>query len=112
MSASALEVVDLHTHFYAAAGLVKALNGVSLSLAPGKMLGLVGESGAGKTTLAHSIMRVVPQPGRVVQGETKLFGRDLQLLSENELRPLRGREIAMIVPNPRAELNPLLTIGN
>src|SRR5438034_8981437 len=76
------------------------------------MLGLVGESGAGKTTLAHSIMRVVPPPGRVVRGETLLFGRDLQKLSEDELRRLRGKEIAMIVPNPRAELNPLLTIGD
>jgi ABC-type dipeptide/oligopeptide/nickel transport system ATPase component len=107
----ALEINDLHTHFFTAEGLVKALAGVSFALAPGKMLGLVGESGSGKTTLAHSVMRVVPRPGRVVRGETKLFGRDLQKLSEDELRPLRGREIAMIVPNPRAELNPLLTIG-
>jgi ABC-type dipeptide/oligopeptide/nickel transport system ATPase component len=109
---SALEVTDLHTYFFTAAGVTKALNGVSLSVGPGKMLGLVGESGAGKTTLAHSIMRVVPRPGEVVKGETKLFGNDLQKLSEAELRRIRGGEIAMIVPNPRAELNPLLTIGD
>jgi len=108
---AALEVDDLHTCFFTAAGVVKALNGVSLRVEPGRMLGLVGESGAGKTTLAHSIMRVVPPPGRVVRGSTVLFGRDLQKLSEDELRNLRGKEIAMIVPNPRAELNPLLSIG-
>jgi len=108
---AALEVRELHTYFFTAAGVIKALNCVSLRLDPGRMLGLVGESGAGKTTLAHSIMRVVPPPGRVVKGETKLYGRDLQQLRESELRQVRGKEIAMIVPNPRAELNPLLTIG-
>jgi ABC-type dipeptide/oligopeptide/nickel transport system ATPase component len=110
-AAAALDVSDLHTYFFTAAGLVRAVHGVSLRLEAGKMLGLVGESGAGKTTLAHSIMRVVPPPGRVVRGETLLFGRDLQKLREEELRRVRGKEIAMIVPNPRAELNPLLTIG-
>jgi ABC-type dipeptide/oligopeptide/nickel transport system ATPase component len=112
LSASALEITDLHTYFFTATGLVKAINGVSLRLEPGTMLGLVGESGAGKTTLAHSIMRVVPPPGRVVSGETRLFGRELQTLPEAELRKVRGKQIAMIVPNPRAELNPLLTIGD
>jgi peptide/nickel transport system ATP-binding protein len=111
LSELALEIVDLHTHFFTAAGVVKALNGVSLQLERGMMFGLVGESGAGKTTLAHSIMRVVPSPGRVVKGETRLRGRDLQALPEDALRTIRGSEIAMIVPNPRAELNPLLTIG-
>ena len=110
-STPALEIRDLHTYFFTAAGVVKALSGVNLRLESGRMLGLVGESGAGKTTLAHSIMRVVPPPGRVVKGETKLYGRDLQRLRESELRQVRGKEIAMIVPNPRAELNPLLTIG-
>jgi ABC-type dipeptide/oligopeptide/nickel transport system ATPase component len=112
LSESALEVQDLHTHFFTAGGVVKALNGVSLRLERGRMLGIVGESGAGKTTLAHSIMRVVPPPGRVVRGATLLFGRDLQQLPEEKLRQVRGSEIAMIVPNPRAELNPLLTIGD
>ena len=111
MSASALEIENLHTYFFTAAGLIRAVHGVSLRLDSGKMLGLVGESGAGKTTLAHSVMRVVPPPGRVVQGETLLFGRNLQALPEAALRQVRGKEIAMIVPNPRAELNPLLTIG-
>jgi ABC-type dipeptide/oligopeptide/nickel transport system ATPase component len=111
LSASALEVENLHTYFFTAAGLIRAVHGVSLRLDSGKMLGLVGESGAGKTTLAHSVMRVVPPPGRVVKGKTLLFGRDLQALPEAELRKVRGKEIAMIVPNPRAELNPLLTIG-
>jgi ABC-type dipeptide/oligopeptide/nickel transport system ATPase component len=111
-TAAALEVEDLHTYFFTAAGVVKALNGVTLRLDPGRMLGLVGESGAGKTTLAHSIMRVVPPPGRVVSGSTLLFGRELQQLPEEQLRRVRGKEIAMIVPNPRAELNPLLSIGD
>ena len=112
MSDAALEVNDLHTYFFTAAGVVKALNGVTLSVDRGKMLGLVGESGAGKTALAQSIMGIVPRPGRVVQGETKLFGRDLQKLAEEDLRQIRGKEIATIVPNPKAELNPLLTIGD
>jgi ABC-type dipeptide/oligopeptide/nickel transport system ATPase component len=112
LSESALEVHDLHTYFFTAAGVVKAVNGVSLSVEPGKMLGLVGESGAGKTTLAHSIMRVVPLPGRVVRGSTVLLGRDLQALPEEKMRLVRGKEIAMIVPNPRAELHPMLTIGD
>ena len=112
MSERALEVNDLHTHFFTAVGVIKALNGVTLGVDGGKMLGLVGESGSGKTALAHSIMRVVPPPGLVVKGETKLFGRDLQKVSEDQLRQIRGKEIAMMVPNPRAELNPLLTIGD
>jgi ABC-type dipeptide/oligopeptide/nickel transport system ATPase component len=111
LSTSALEIENLHTYFFTAEGLTKAVNGVSLRLQPGKMLGLVGESGAGKTTLAHSVMRVVPPPGRIVKGATLLFGRDLQGLPEDELRRVRGKAIAMIVPNPRAELNPLLPIG-
>jgi ABC-type dipeptide/oligopeptide/nickel transport system ATPase component len=112
LSERALDVQDLHTHFFTATGVVKALNGVSLGVEPGKMLGLVGESGSGKTTLAHSIMRVVPLPGRVVKGATLLYGRDLQALPEEAMRLVRGKEIAMIVPNPRAELHPLLTIGD
>jgi peptide/nickel transport system ATP-binding protein len=112
LSEPALDVQDLHTYFFTAAGVVKAVNGVSFSVEPGRMLGLVGESGAGKTTLAHSIMRVVPLPGRVVKGSTALLGRDLQQLPEEKMRLVRGKEIAMIVPNPRAELHPLLTIGD
>ena len=112
MSELALDVRDLHTYFFTATGTVKALQGVSLGVEHGKMLGLVGESGAGKTTLAHSIMRVVPLPGRVVQGSTVLHGRDLQVLPEEQMRLVRGKEIAMIVPNPRAELHPMLTIGD
>jgi peptide/nickel transport system ATP-binding protein len=112
LSEPALEVRDMHTYFFTAVGVVKAVNGVSLTVEPGKMLGLVGESGAGKTTLAQSIMRVVPLPGRVVEGATFLYGRDLQALPEEQMQPIRGKEIAMVVPNPRAELNPLLTIGD
>jgi ABC-type dipeptide/oligopeptide/nickel transport system ATPase component len=112
LSEPALEVRGMHTYFFTAVGVVKAVNGVSLTVEPGKMLGLVGESGAGKTTLAQSIMRVVPLPGRVVEGATFLYGRDLQALPEEQMQPIRGKEIAMVVPNPRAELNPLLTIGD
>ena len=88
------------------------MDGVSLRLDTGKMLGLVGESGAGKTTLAHSIMRVVPPPGGVVKGEAHALRARSLALPESELGKVRGSEIAMIVPNPRAELNPLLTIGD
>jgi ABC-type dipeptide/oligopeptide/nickel transport system ATPase component len=108
---AALEVLDLHTHFFTASGIVKALSGIDLRLEPGSMIGIVGESGAGKTTLASSIMCSVRPPGRVVAGQTRLFGRDLQQLTETQLQGVRGKEIAMIVPNPRAELNPLLPVG-
>lgn len=106
-----LEVVDLHTHFFIKEGVVKAVNGVTFQLSPGKILGLVGESGCGKTVTALSLLRLVPYPGKVVAGQVNLRGRDLVEMEEAELRRIRGREVAMVFQDPMTSLNPMLTIG-
>jgi oligopeptide/dipeptide ABC transporter ATP-binding protein len=90
---------------------IKALRRVDLDIAPGEILGLVGESGAGKTTLARAIMGVITPPGRVDSGRILFEGHSLLEESEDVLRERRGREIAMIVANPRGELNPVITVG-
>jgi oligopeptide/dipeptide ABC transporter ATP-binding protein len=87
------------------------LKSIDLSVLPGEKLGLVGESGAGKTTLARSILGVPPAPGRIAGGEVVFEGRDILKLPEAELRELRGHRLSVVVPNPRAELNPTMTIG-
>ena len=89
-----------------------ALNNVDFSIARGEVVGLVGESGSGKTTLARSIMQLVPEPGYISGGRVLFEGRDLGTLGPSELRQLRGREISMIISNPRGELDPLQTVGN
>jgi oligopeptide/dipeptide ABC transporter ATP-binding protein len=107
-----LELRGLRVEFPAAIGPAHiALRDLDLAVAPGEILGLVGESGAGKTTLARSIMNLPPVPGRITAGEIWFGGRDLRRLPEERLRRLRGRELSMIVPNPRGELNPLLRVG-
>jgi oligopeptide/dipeptide ABC transporter ATP-binding protein len=95
-----------------AAEPTEVLKGIDLAVEPGEILGLVGESGAGKTTLARSILGVPPAPGRIVAGEVHFEGRQILSLPETELRSLRGRRLSVVVPNPRAELNPLLTVGD
>src|SRR5262249_37571595 len=82
-----------------------------IDIGKGEILGLVGESGAGKTTLARSILNLPPVPGRITRGEVWFDGRDLRALPEPVLRQMRGSDLSMIVPNPRGELNPLLTVG-
>ena len=89
----------------------EALRAVDLSIDRGEVLGLVGESGSGKTMLAKSIMRLVPPPGHITSGSVIFDGRDLAELDEEQLRRLRGRDIAMIISNPRGELDPLQTVG-
>ena len=88
-----------------------AVNGVSFDVHEGELLGIVGESGCGKTVTALSILRLVDAPGRVVQGEVIFDGRDLMEVDGRALRRIRGNEIAMIFQNPVGALNPLLTIG-
>jgi oligopeptide/dipeptide ABC transporter ATP-binding protein len=95
---------------YAASDAV-ALRNVSLELGAGEVLGLVGESGSGKTMLARAIMRLIPPPGRITGGEIRFDGKDLAKLDEETLRKIRGRDIAMIISNPRGELDPLQTVG-
>jgi oligopeptide/dipeptide ABC transporter ATP-binding protein len=108
-----LEVRDLHTHFFLRRGVVKAVDGVSFSLRRGEVLGLVGESGCGKSVTALSLLRLLPQPAaRTVQGEILLEGENLVTKSHREMRQIRGRKIAMILQDPQTSLNPVFTIGD
>ncbi|HEV8094680.1 MAG TPA: ABC transporter ATP-binding protein [Burkholderiales bacterium] len=112
MSERVLEVDDLQTVFYTRAGLVKAVDGVSFSLARGETLAIVGESGCGKSVTALSLMRLVADPpGRIVGGSVRLAGRDLVKLDEATMRKIRGNRIAMIFQEPMTSLNPVMTIG-
>jgi peptide/nickel transport system ATP-binding protein len=108
---SLLEVRDLETHFVHPAGVARAVNGVSFALPPGSVLGLVGESGCGKSMTALSLMRLVPPPGRIVGGEVSFDGRDLLQLPEAEMRRVRGAGLAMIFQEPMTALNPVMRIG-
>ena len=106
-----LEVDDLRTHFSTREGTVRAVDGVSFSLEKGKTLGIVGESGCGKSVTALSIMGLIPRPpARIVSGSVLFEGRDLTKLSERELEDVRGRKIAMIFQDPMTSLNPTLKI--
>jgi oligopeptide/dipeptide ABC transporter ATP-binding protein len=108
-----LEVHDLHTHIFTRWGVVKAVDGVSFYLRQGETLGIVGESGCGKTMTALSLLRLVPRPGgRIVQGKIMLEGENLLDKSDNEMRHIRGRRISMILQDPQTSLNPVFSIGN
>jgi oligopeptide transport system ATP-binding protein len=110
--AALLEVKDLRTEFRTADGTVRAVNGVSYSLEQGETLGIVGESGCGKSVSALSIMRLIPQPpGRIVGGEVIFEGKDLLKLDDDAMRHVRGRKIAMVFQDPMTSLNPVLTIN-
>ncbi len=107
-----LQVRDLKTQFFTPGGTVRAVDGVSFDLREGETLGLVGESGCGKSVTALSLMRLIPNPpGRIVDGQVMFKGRDLLKLSESEMRKVRGGEIGMIFQEPMTSLNPVLTIG-
>jgi len=110
--ADLLEVRNLQTYFYTSLGVVRAVDGVSFDVRAGETVALVGESGCGKTMSALSIMRLVPKPqGSIVGGEIIFAGRDLLTLKDEEMRRIRGAEIAMIFQEPMSSLNPVLTIG-
>jgi peptide/nickel transport system ATP-binding protein len=106
-----LQVKHLATHFQLPQGILKAVDGVSFSLAEGETLAIVGESGCGKSVTAYSIMRLVAPPGRIVGGEVMFAGRDLLRLPVEEMRLMRGNSISMIFQEPMTSLNPVLTIG-
>jgi oligopeptide/dipeptide ABC transporter ATP-binding protein len=106
-----VDIRNLHVDFPGTLEPKRVVKGVSLGVQPGEIVGLVGESGAGKTTLARSILGLPPAPGRISGGEVIFEGRNILALPERELRKLRGRRLSVIVPNPRAELNPTMTIG-
>jgi oligopeptide transport system ATP-binding protein len=111
--AKLLEVKDLRTYFFTQEGTVRAVDGVSWDLDEGETLGLVGESGCGKSVTALSILRLIPNPpGRIVDGEILFEGRDLLKVSNSEMRHIRGNRIAMVFQEPMTSLNPVLTIGN
>ena len=106
-----LEVQGLKTHFFTDEGVVKAVDGVSYDLEEGETLGLVGESGCGKSVSALSIMRLVPDPpGRIVGGEVIFDGQDLLKLSDKQIRRIRGKQISMVFQEPMTSLNPVLSV--
>jgi len=107
-----LEIDDLRTYFFTRDGIVRAVDGVSLRVESGETLGVVGESGCGKSVTSLSILRLIPSPpGRIVSGAIKFEGRDLVRLTEAEMRDIRGNEISMIFQEPMTSLNPVLTVS-
>lgn len=108
-----LDVKDLRTHFLTDAGVVKAVDGISFTLHEGQTMGIVGESGCGKSVTNLSIMRLIPSPpGKIVGGQVFFEGEDILLLPEKELRNIRGAKISMIFQDPMTSLNPFLRISN
>jgi peptide/nickel transport system ATP-binding protein len=111
-AASLLEIEGLKTHFFTRDGIVRAVDGVSFSVAPGETLAVVGESGCGKSVTSLSILRLIASPpGRIVEGSIRFQGRDLLALSERGMRDIRGNEISMIFQEPMTSLNPVLSVG-
>ena len=110
MTAPLLEVQDLRTVFHTKEGILKAVDGVSFELMPGETLGIVGESGCGKSVTAMSIMRL-QRPGKIVGGKVMFKGQDLTKVSDYEMREVRGKEIAMIFQDPMTSLNPVFRVG-
>src|SRR5262249_61699660 len=108
-----LELKNLATHYVSARGtrVVRAVDGVSVRINARETLGIVGESGSGKSTLALSILRLLPPSARIANGRMRFEGEDLLQKSETEMRRVRGRRIAMILQDPMASLNPLVTVG-
>ena len=111
MTAPVLQVKDLKTQFFTDDGVVQAVDGVSFDLFPGETLGIVGESGCGKSVTALSILRLIQEPGRIVEGQILFKGSDIVTMSGEEVRDIRGKDIAMIFQDPLSSLNPVLTVG-
>jgi oligopeptide transport system ATP-binding protein len=111
MTAPVLQVKDLKTQFFTDDGVVQAVDGVSFDLHPGETLGIVGESGCGKSVTALSILRLIQKPGRIVTGQILFKGEDIVTMSEEEVREIRGKDIAMIFQDPLSSLNPVLKVG-
>jgi oligopeptide/dipeptide ABC transporter ATP-binding protein len=108
-----LKIDDLHTHFHTPEGVVRAVDGVSFEVDKGRTLGVLGESGCGKSVTALSIMRLIPDPpGKIPAGRVEFDGRDLLSLSGSAMRRLRGNELAMIFQEPMTSLNPVYTVGD
>ena len=110
MTETLLKIEGLKTHFFTEAGIVKAVDGVSFDVRKGESLGLVGESGSGKTVTALSVLRIVPKPGKIVEGKIEFKGENLLDKSEKEMQSIRGREIAIIFQDPSSSLNPVYNV--
>ena len=113
MTEDLLRITDLSTHFYTPEGIVRSVDGVDLEIPKGVCLGVLGESGCGKSVTALSVMQLIPSPpGKIVSGSIKFEGRDLLSLPANEMRAIRGKDISMIFQEPMTSLNPVYTVGN
>src|SRR5512135_1865439 len=110
MAKELLRIEDLKTYFYTWAGVVKAVDGVSLNINEGETLGLVGESGSGKSVTALSILGIVPKPGKIIGGKILYKGENLLEKKENEMLKIRGKEISYVFQDPATSLNPVFTI--
>jgi oligopeptide/dipeptide ABC transporter ATP-binding protein len=111
MPSPILQVRNLRTQFATDGGIVRAVDDVSFDLYPGESLGIVGESGSGKSITALSILRLVPDPGKIVSGDIRFRNDDLMKMSDEEIRDIRGKDIAMIFQDPQSSLNPVLRTG-
>jgi len=112
MTKELLEIENLKTYFYTWAGIVKAVDGVSLKVREGETLGLVGESGSGKSVTALSILQIVPRPGKIIGGSISYRGENLLEKTEAEMQSVRGKEIAYVFQDPATSLNPVFTIAS
>ena len=110
MTETLLKIEGLKTHFFTEAGIVKAVDDVSFDIRKGESLGIVGESGSGKTVTVLSVLRIVPKPGKIVEGKVEFKGTNLMDKSEKEMQLIRGREIAIIFQDPSSSLNPVYTV--
>ncbi|PKN12217.1 MAG: ABC transporter ATP-binding protein [Deltaproteobacteria bacterium HGW-Deltaproteobacteria-4] len=110
MTSPLLDVCSLKTYFFTPRGLIKAIGGIDFSIGSGRTLALVGESGCGKSMTALSILRLVPEPGKIVEGTISFAGEDLLRLPPTEMRRIRGNQIAMIFQEPMTSLNPVFTV--
>ena len=112
MAETLLKIEDLYTQFFTSRGVVRAVDGVSLHVDVGETLGVVGESGCGKTITALSILRLVPEPGRITSGRILFRGRDVTKMDDDEIRDFRGNDVAMIFQDPMTSLNPVTKVGD
>ena len=107
-----LAIRNLKTYFYTEDGVVRAVDGVDLEVYPGEVLGVVGESGCGKSVTSLSVMRLIGQPGKVIEGEILFEGKDLLKVPETEMTKVRGNRISMIFQQPQTSLNPVFRVGD
>ncbi len=107
-----LDIQDIYTYFYTESGVVEALDGVSFDVMPGEPVGIVGESGCGKTVTAHSTLRILPKNGKTIAGKIVYKGVDLLELQDLQMRKLRGKEISMIFQDPMTSLNPIFKVAD